>query len=545
MFGCGDAAGGDSSNAGGAGAGGAAGAGAGGVAGAGATAGVGGGAGAGSSAGAGGIAGAGGVAGSGATAGTGATAGAGGTAGSGGSGGGATGPLRAFPGAEGFGANTKGGRGGDVYHVTTLADSGPGSLRTGIQSATGPRTIVFEVGGEIKLKSRLIIDKNNLTIAGQTAPGDGITIRDRSVDIAKAKDIVIRFLRMRRGDSDILASGKPTGSIGLDTVSIDDSANVILDHVSLSWSCDELFGVVQNQNVTIQWALMAEPLGDPKLHPYGDEHAYGLNLSANTLSLHHSLLANYVMRGPQFEANDATNNQGYQVQMEAVNNVFFDYERSGSRYTAGIETNPSAASNINFSFHFRKNLYLYDPTGAPRAEIHTELKHGVATKVKVHVAGNIGPHRPSDSGSEWSLVWTDNTNPSTVITSAASNVKAQMSNTALFTPPVPVTEQSPQAAYDAILQQVGAWKKRDAVDQRIVQNVVNRKWSNYLHSQAEVGGFPKLQSGTPVADVDRDGMADAWELAAGLDPTNAADRNGDLDGDGYTNLEEYLADLAK
>ena len=482
----------------------------------------------------------GGAGGSAASAGTGAT---GATGATGGSGGGATGPLRAFPGAEGFGADTKGGRGGDVYHVTTLADSGKGSLRDGISSATGPRTIVFEVGGEIKLKSRLIINKNNLTIAGQTAPGDGITIRDRSVDIAKANHIVIRHLRMRRGDIDILASGKPTGSVGLDTVSIDDSKNVILDHVSVSWSCDELFGIVQNENVTIQWALMAEPLGDPKLHPYGDEHAYGLNTSANTLSLHHSLLVNYVMRGPQFEANDASNSQGYHVQMEAVNNVFFDYERSGSRYTTGIETNPSAASNIDFFFHFRKNYYL-NPN-ASRAEIHAELKHGVSSRVKVHVAGNIGPNRPTDTGNEWSIVWTSNADPSDVIANAASNVKAQMANGPLFAPPVPVTEQAAKDAYFAILERAGAWKKRDAVDKRVVQNVVDRKWSSYLHSQSTVGGFPPFQWGTAAAGVARDGMADSGELAEGLNPADPNDRNGDADKDGYTNLEEYLADLAK
>ena len=536
LFGC-SAAGGSDGAGSLSGAGGTAGVGAGGAAGSGGTAGAGGAAGSGGS---GGSAGTGGVAGSGGTAGAGGVAGSGGTAGSGG---GATGLLRAFPGAEGFGANAKGGRGGDVYHVTSLADDGPGSLREGIDSASGPRTIVFEVGGEIKLKSRLIINKDNLTIAGQTAPGDGITIRDRSVDIAKAHDIVIRFVRMRRGDIDILASGKPTGSVGLDTVSIDDSEDVILDHVSLSWSCDELFGIVQNRNVTVQWALMAEPLGDPKLHPYGDEHAYGLNTSANTLTLHHSLLANYVMRGPQFEANDASNNQGYHVQMEAVNNVFFDYERSGSRYTTGIETNPSAASNIDFLFHFRKNLYL-NPNGS-RAEIHAELKHGVTDQVKVHVAGNIGPNRPTDTGNEWAIVWTSNADPSDVIANASSDVKAQMSNTPLFAPEIPVTEQSALDAYEAILQQVGMWKKRDLVDERILQNVVARKWSDYLHSQAEVGGFPALQSGTPAVDADRDGMADAWEVGAGLDPSDSSDGAGDLDGDGWTNLEEYLADLAK
>ncbi|MBW2458944.1 MAG: hypothetical protein JRI68_30880, partial [Deltaproteobacteria bacterium] len=225
------------------------------------------------------------------------TGGAGAFGGSGGMGGEATGPLRAFPGAEGFAADAKGGRGGDVYHVTTLADAGPGSLRAGIETANGPRTIVFETGGEIRLESRIVIHQSFITIAGQTAPGDGITIRDRSVDIQGASDIVIRFLRIRRGDIDVRANGKPTTSVGYDTMSIDDSRNVILDHLSLSWSCDEILGIVQNENVTIQWSLITEPLGDVDLHPYSDHHAYGLNTSANTLSLHHSLVANYVMRG--------------------------------------------------------------------------------------------------------------------------------------------------------------------------------------------------------------------------------------------------------
>lgn len=451
-----------------------------------------------------------------------------------------SGPLPAFPCAEGFGATAKGGRGGDVYHVTTLADDGAGSLRRGISSATGPRTIVFEIGGEIKLKSTLLISTSYLTIAGQTAPGDGITIRDRSVMLKNAHHIVIRFLRIRRGDVDILKSGKPTGSIGLDTVSIDDSSDIIFDHVSLSWSCDEIFGVVQNKNVTLQWLIISEPLGDPKLHPYGNEHAYGLNLSATTLSLHHSLVANYVMRGPQFEANDANNNQGYHVYMEAVNNVLFDYERSGSRYTTGIETNPSAASKIDFFFHFRKNHYLRDPLDAKRPEIRAETKHGVSSRVKVHVAGNIGPNRPQDSGSEWSVVWTERDNPSSVITNASSSIKAQMSNATLFAPPIPIKEESAVAASVKVLSQAGFSSKRDAVDKRIIDDVKLRRWRAYLHSQAEVGGWPTLGSGAPYVDSDRDGMADAWEIANGLDPKNPADRNGDQDGDGWTNLEAYL-----
>jgi len=111
----------------------------------------------------------------------------------------------------------------------------------------------------------------------------------------------------------VRASGRPTSSTGLDTVSIDDSRNIIFDHVSLSWSCDEVFGIVHNQNVTIQWCIISEPLGDSVLHPYGDKHAYGPNNSANTLSIHHCLVANYIMQGPQLEANDVLHDQGYNL----------------------------------------------------------------------------------------------------------------------------------------------------------------------------------------------------------------------------------------
>ncbi len=457
--------------------------------------------------------------------------------GQGGHGGSATGPLRAFPGAEGFGAMTKGGRGGDVYHVTNLDDSGSGSLRRGIDSANGPRTIVFEVGGTIKLESTLFIDKDFLTIAGQTAPGDGITIAERSVDIKNARDIIVRFVRIRRGDKDVRAGGRPTSSRGLDTVSIDDSRNIIFDHVSLSWSCDEIFGIVQNQNVTIQWSIMSEPLGDPPLHPYGDRHAFGLNNSATTLTYSHNLVSNFVMRGPQFEANDASNGQGYDVYMEAVSNVLFNYKESGSRYTHGIEDNASGASAIDFRFHFRNNMYIAtEEFWKWKPEIEISTKHTFTDRLKVHVAGNIGPHRPDNTIDEWAVAFTDDSN----IRQANNDVRSQMSDAPLFSPDVPVTESSANDAYFRVLAEAGFSTKRDPVDERVVQDVINRNYQDYLRSQDQVGGWPVLQSGTPVPDADRDGMADDWELANGLDPNDASDRNGDQDGDQYTNLEEYL-----
>ena len=445
-------------------------------------------------------------------------------------------PPRAFPGAEGFGAYTKGGRGGDVYYVTNLNDSGPGSLRNGISSAAGPRTIVFAVSGNILLKSILYLNKPNLTIAGQTAPGDGICLRDYSLNIANTHDIIVRGLRLRRGDVVVRATGQPTSSVGLDTVSIDDSSNVIFDHCSLSWSCDEIFGIVQNQNVTVQWCIISEPLGDPLLHPYGASHAYGLNCSATTLSVHHNLVARYVFRGPQFEPNDAVSGQGYENWKEAVNNVLFDYSSSGSRYRSGVEV---GVGNIPFRFHFINNFYIRSSSHPGAPEIEVDTQYGSTNTIKVHVKGNIGPSRAYDGEDEWRGVWTEN---DTLIRYAAPGVQSQMSDVPLFTPPVPVTATTASNAYKQVIGLAGYNTVRDAVDTRVISNVVNRVFGSYLHSQSEVGGWPALNTYNVPTDTDRDGMPDYWEIANGLNPNVA--NNNHLNTDGYTDLEQYLNWLA-
>ncbi len=444
-------------------------------------------------------------------------------------------PL-AFPGAEGFGANATGGRGGDVYYVTNLNDSGSGSLRNGITSASGPRTIVFAVSGNILLQSILTINKPNITIAGQTAPGDGICLRDYSLNIGGTHDTIVRCLRLRRGDVIVRATGQPTGSTGLDTVSIDDSSNVIFDHCSLSWSCDEIFGIVQNQNVTVQWCTIFEPLGDPVLHPYGASHAYGLNCSATTLSIHHNLVARYVFRGPQFEPNDAVAGQGYENWMEAVNNVLYDYSSSGSRYRSGVEV---GVSTIPFRFHFLNNFYIRGPghSGAPEIEVDTQ--YASVNTIKVHVKGNIGPSRLNDSADEWAGVWTQTDIP---IRSAAADVQSQMSDVPLFTPPVPVTTTVASNAYKQVISFAGYNNVRDSVDVRAISNVLNRVYGSYLHSQSEVGGWPDLFTYNAPTDIDRDGMPDYWETANGMNPAVA--NNNHTNADGYTDLEQYLSWLA-
>lgn len=446
-------------------------------------------------------------------------------------------PLLAFPGAEGFGAYATGGRGGDVYYVTNLNDSGAGSLRNGVTTAAGPRTIVFGVSGNILLQSILTINKPNITIAGQTAPGDGICIRDYSVNVRDTHDIIVRCLRLRRGDVVVRANGQPTSSVGLDTVSIDDSSNVIFDHCSLSWSCDEIFGIVQNQNVTVQWCIISEPLGDPLLHPYGDDHAYGLNCSATTLSVHHNLIAKYVIRGPQFEANDAVSGQGYEVWKEAVNNVLFDYRNSGSRYRTGVE---EGAGNVPFRFHFIRNFYIRNPSRTSAQEIEVLTNFGVTNTVKVHVSGNIGPRRAHDSLDQWALVYLDD--DTTNIRQAPANVQAQMSDVPLFTAPVPITTDTASNAYKHVVSLAGYNNVRDAVDRRLISNVVNRTFANYLHSQSEVGGWPALNTYNVPTDTDRDGLPDYWELALASNPQTA--NNNHTNSDGYTDLENYLNWLA-
>ncbi len=445
----------------------------------------------------------------------------------------------AFPGAEGFGAFAAGGRGGDVYYVTNLNDSGAGSLRNGITTANGPRTIVFGVSGNILLQSILYLDRPNITIAGQTAPGDGICLRDYSLNIRNTHDIVVRGLRLRRGDVIVRATGQPSGSTGLDTVSIDDSSNVIFDHCSLSWSCDEIFGIVQNQNVTVQWCIVSEPLGDPNglIHPYGTNHAYGMNCSATTLSVHHNLIAKYIIRGPQFEANDAVSGQGYEVWMEAVNNVLFDYRNSGSRYRTGVE---EGAGNVPFRFHFLNNLYIRNPSRTGAQEIEALTNFGVTNTVKVHVAGNIGPNRLNDTLDQWSLVKLDSGD--TPIRSAPADIQAQMSDVPLFTVPAPVSLQSASNGFKQVISLAGYSNVRDAVDLRVINDVLQRRYTNSLTSQTEVGGWPALNTYNVPRDTDRDGMPDYWETALGMNPSVA--NHNHTNSDGYTDLEQYLNWLA-
>ena len=201
----------------------------------------------------------------------------------------------AFEGAEGLGRFAQGGRGGDVYHVTNLEDGGEGSLRHGIESMSGPRTIVFDVSGTIFLESRLTVETPYLTIAGQTAPGDGITIANHTFQIHNTHDIIVRYIRMRAGDLDIANSSPDTH----DTFAIRWSHDVIVDHVSMSWGIDETFATYQSENVTVQWSIISESLSN-SYHSKGP-HGYASLNWGGSISLHHNLIAHHDFRMPKLK----------------------------------------------------------------------------------------------------------------------------------------------------------------------------------------------------------------------------------------------------
>lgn len=401
----------------------------------------------------------------------------------------------AFEGAEGFGALSEGGRGGEVFTVTNLDDSGRGSLRWAVERA-GRRVVRFDVDGVIRLRSALQIRDPYLTIDGRGAldAGEaGITIRDYPIDI-RTHDVIIRYLRVRLGDWAVLQRNdrenraRPANSNDLDCINIHQSRDVILDHLSLGWSADEIVSVTNSRNITIQWSILHEPLGDRALHPYGDNHAYAANNSASTLTYHHNLFAHYRFRGPQFEANDMQDsNPQFDAKFEAVNNVVYGYTSSGSRYRSGFERDEDRTDAVSFNYHFVGNRFVN--ADRSRSEIHAHVDHGYADNIHLYLRGNIGPHRLRSNLDEDLLVFTDTGGNDRLRDDARA--RAQLSPDPLFAPPVPVDLEPADRARDAVLAQAGCSLQRDAVDARIVDDVRQVRPARLQSSQEDVpGGWP-------------------------------------------------------
>lgn len=426
----------------------------------------------------------------------------------------------AFPGAEGFGRMARGGRGGDVYHVTTLADAGPGSLREGIRSARGPRTVVFEVSGEIQLRSALLVDKPFLTIAGQTAPGDGITIRDFSVQMKNTHDVIVRFVRFRLGDE----NKGPDAKGADDTLTTDDVDRVILDHCSLSWAVDGTHDLRRGGNFTLQWCIVSEAL-NRSLHNKG-AHAMAASyrdLTGN-ITLHHNLIATCRDRHPSLGSAKAPPRHI----VDFRNNLVYNWTSPGT---------------TNFADHFVNcinNVWRPGPT-SDLAKLPIAMKGSLPDLAKGYMSGNIFEQRDDLTRDNYAALdfkrWLK---PYGKYEYAGTLADWKAAGPADLGDALPRTQPAAEAA-ELVLAHAGASLRRDAVDRRVVDDVRHGR-GRVIDSQREVGGFPPLRSAPAPLDSDRDGMPDAWESAQGLDPRNPADRNG-TDRHGYTHLERYLHSL--
>lgn len=415
----------------------------------------------------------------------------------------------AFPGAEGFGRYAAGGRGGDVYHVTNLQDAGIGSLRDGIESARGPRTIVFGLSGTIALDSPLVIDRSHITLAGQTAPGDGITLRNHRLQIA-ADHIIVRFIRSRLGD---------LGGESQDAISVTAGNNIVLDHCSASWGIDECLSAQSDvvDLLSVQWCMVTEGL-HRSIHEKGP-HGKGGIIGALRQSYHHNLFAHQMDRSPKVSWRRHS-------KVDARNNVMFNWGEASCH--------DASHAHVNWvGNYYKPGPATLDHVRSCVFEIRNFPAEGVTEDARLFIEGNHVEGFPEISADNWA---------GGVRFSGGTGLKNRATQPFPF--PGISCETSAAEAYPQVLAAAGASLARDAVDQRIVEEVRTGKprigRNGVIDSQKEAGGWPELRSLPAPQDSDRDGMPDAWETARGLDPTNPADRNSDRDHDGYTNLEEYL-----
>jgi pectin methylesterase-like acyl-CoA thioesterase len=457
----------------------------------------------------------------------------------------------AFPGAEGGGRFATGGRGGTVYEVTNLNDTGAGSLRDGISQPN--RTIIFRVSGVIHLASKLSITKNNITIAGQTAPGDGICLTGYTVNI-RASNIIIRHIRCRLSDVNDVEDDAMNSFSG-------DYQNIIIDHCSLGWSVDETGTFYGIKNFTLQWCLLAESLYH-SVHDKGN-HGYGGIWGGENASFHHNLLAHHTSRNPRFCGSRFSGRPDLEI-VDFRNNVLYNWGNGNSAYGGEgghynmvnnyYKPGPATPGNTTTSGTSNKRNRILNYTSyyaGTDAAIYPDTVWGG----KFYIDGNYVAGYPDVTADNWTKgVQKDSYAKAATLMAAAR----QSSPFAV----APVTTQTAEEAYTSVLQHVGATlPHRDAIDERIISEVstgtATYEGSTYaaingtgishpsgiIDTQADAGGLPVYTTVTPPVDTDHDGMPDAWETSHSLNPANAND--GPLPGtEGYTNLENYLNAIA-
>lgn len=440
----------------------------------------------------------------------------------------------AFPTAEGYGRFARGGRGGRMIEVTNLNDSGPGSLRAAIEEE-GPRTVVFRVSGLISLESGLRIQKPYLTIAGQTAPGEGICLRNYGCGTMGAHDVIIRHLRVRVGDA---------AKKGMDGMGFASSDHCILDHCTISWTSDEGFSSRAAKNITVQRCIISEALQHSFHYKAADRskfapHAFAASISGDVGSFHHNLLAHCTDRNWSLAGGYDADGK-YAGHLDLRNNVVFNWTK---------RTTDGGVMKANYVNNYYKPVPANNPVKWLLKLDPIRTDAGVP---QYFMSGNI-LEGTEDGSDNWRA-----------FNGSPEEQKLVRKDAELF--PAFVKTHTAQEAYETVLANVGANKPAsDVIDRRIISEVRAGK-TTYIGSKAATydppgkntpgiidtpddvkdatdspnAPWPAYRSAEPPADTDKDGMPDSWEQKAGLDAKNAADGNGDRNGDGYTNLEEYL-----
>jgi pectate lyase len=425
-----------------------------------------------------------------------------------------SGSVRAFPTAVGYGSKSVGGRGGKIIYVTTLKDNwSPGSLRYALYKASGPRIVIFRVAGLIELKeprrSRskdISIVNPYVTVAGQTAPGGGVCIKNGGIAI-KTHDVIIRHLCIRPGDS-----RQGTNPEDRDAIKIARGYNIVLDHISASWAIDETIstwfqkGSPPPRDITIQNSIMSEGLYK-SLHPKG-LHSRGLLIGdhSTNVTVFQNILAHNNRRNPLVKG-DTKN-------IEIINNVVYNWGRNkgfGTHFSDIERRGPTLAKIIN-------NYYIKGPNSGENYFYFDRLNK----KSRMLVKGNSGDIKESRYRIKSKFPM--------VVDGTYSNKNVPMKKI--------------KNTLNSILQNAGAFVPvRDKVDQRIINDVKNRT-GKIINSVSEVGGYPKIRAGTPYRDSDKDGISDKWEKRHNLNPNDSSDSNRKSGTSGYTNIEVFLNELA-
>ena len=439
--------------------------------------------------------------------------------------------IPAFPGAWGGGMFATGGRGGRVIEVTNLKDRGPGSFRTAVE-AQGPRIVIFRIAGIIALESNIDIDNPDITIGGQSAPGDGICLANHSLNI-NTENVILRHLRVRRG--------RPEGGQGSDNIGGNPVGRIIVDHCSTSWGMDENLSLYRYmkplpdgnrlkmpvKNLTVQFCISSEALNS-------GSHAFGGTWGGEDATFHHNLFACNTGRNPSI---------GMGGEFDYRNNVIFNWRHrtmDGGDETSLINVincyykpGPATNSNMLSTIARIEERDMYSPGNRWRSgNWYPQMPKRPG---KWYVAGNIVEGFPEVTKDNWKGM--------------RSQSRGEASDFARVNTPFegwPVNQETAMDAFNTVLTKAGATlPRRDAVDERVIATVQTGKFiteKGIVNDPKEVGGYPRYGfsvDDVPV-DTDKDGMDDAWEKKYQLQPAEAGDGSMDSDGDGYTNVEEYL-----